>query len=721
MELDAYQRCIGGSDKKIKFCCGKDIVTDLNSILDAVNADQRVGALEQLNRAIAKHGDKDCLLATRASVLVQLHEYDQAKEVIEKLLSRNPVNPVAIGLKTTILAVEGEALAAIACLQQALELADKSISRGVLNSIRIVGALLQSMHMYMAARAHLMLYNILSSEPDPDVGQLLAESFRDPAIPSLLKIDFDLVLPPANQPWSAAYQTVVANAQRGRWAKALARSKELDAEHPNNPVLLRAIAILECRLGNPTASGEAWCKYAMLPGIPPHEAIEAMAVGVTLSDVSLDEQETQVTAQNYELSDVDAVIKILDEADRLMPTMRAHAFFQEENQPPPKRIFLVNDIAINEQDSEISLANTPRTQMTLIIHGKETDRPARMQVYGNKLAGFDDALAYIQSKISAHVVRLIEEKNSPDAPQFDLRAFPAWAPHPLLTERKHAALTIENFRAELSKPSFLDSPLSDLGGKSPREAVQDAYLKTRFLAWLLIYEDELESRTGLRCDLNETRKALGLPTRDPIAPANLVVDRVPLVRFRDIDFAQTTDDQLLRALRILKISTIRYPTTLALHELMKRPHLHAQEDMPLHYVSLAFGEADAVKGLEYFERAKTECIKRNMSTAFVLLYELDFRLGNRIVEGLRTLMRDLELRHADEPGVTQALVGILQRYGLVDENGRAPRHSHDHDPLTCNDPTHHHGTEGSGGAIWTPDTAKPAQESKSKLWLPGME
>ncbi|MEC7110353.1 MAG: tetratricopeptide repeat protein, partial [Planctomycetota bacterium] len=97
MQLDGYQRCVGGADKKIKFCCGKDITQDLNAIFSAMGSEQKAAALDTANRAIQKHGEKDCLLATKASVLIQLNEYQQAESLVEKLLEHNPHNPVALG------------------------------------------------------------------------------------------------------------------------------------------------------------------------------------------------------------------------------------------------------------------------------------------------------------------------------------------------------------------------------------------------------------------------------------------------------------------------------------------------------------------------------------------------------------------------------------------------------------------------------------------------
>ena len=43
MTTDAYQPCPCGIDKKIKFCCGAEVLGDLGKVEDALSGEQRLG------------------------------------------------------------------------------------------------------------------------------------------------------------------------------------------------------------------------------------------------------------------------------------------------------------------------------------------------------------------------------------------------------------------------------------------------------------------------------------------------------------------------------------------------------------------------------------------------------------------------------------------------------------------------------------------------------
>ena len=48
-------------EKKIKFCCGKDIIADLNQILSKNQSGQGSAAIKQIDQVVEKSGERDCL------------------------------------------------------------------------------------------------------------------------------------------------------------------------------------------------------------------------------------------------------------------------------------------------------------------------------------------------------------------------------------------------------------------------------------------------------------------------------------------------------------------------------------------------------------------------------------------------------------------------------------------------------------------------------------
>ena len=105
MALDAYQPCPTGIDKKIKFCCGADILDDLAKIDEALAGEQRLAALDLCNRLLEKKPDRACLLMHKSLVQLGLgemapcrdardHERDQRAAQRDQHLRARQVEPL---------------------------------------------------------------------------------------------------------------------------------------------------------------------------------------------------------------------------------------------------------------------------------------------------------------------------------------------------------------------------------------------------------------------------------------------------------------------------------------------------------------------------------------------------------------------------------------------------------------------------------------------------
>ena len=99
MSLDPYQPCPCGSGKKVKFCCVKDLSTEVDKIIRLIEAEQRMAALEQARRLIKSKGPRVALLVLEATIELQLGEIDKSSETVAKLLSEHPDNPSSHALQ----------------------------------------------------------------------------------------------------------------------------------------------------------------------------------------------------------------------------------------------------------------------------------------------------------------------------------------------------------------------------------------------------------------------------------------------------------------------------------------------------------------------------------------------------------------------------------------------------------------------------------------------
>lgn len=730
MQLDAYQRCVGGADKKIKFCCGKEITGDLNSIFEAVEADQRAAALDRCNRAIQKHGDKDCLLATKVSVLIQLNETEQAGPLVDTLLERDPRNPVALGQKTTLLAIADRVEAAVDCLQEALEHFDRTISRGVLNAIRIVGALLHEHNNVFAARAHLVLYSTLATEPDPEVARLMLTGLSDASIPIFLKHDFELPIAPAEGSWSATYNAIRASTMRGRWKSSLAKLRELDAQHPGQPILRKAIAVLENRVGTPPTQAEAWRRYSETPGVPTEEAIEAEAIAQTLGGDSLDDKEHRRLLLSFPVVDLERALAGLAKHPRA--ASHGQVTMPHPDLPPPRAAYSILDAPPLADDEEIQLDTIPIVIGSAMIYGRETDREPRIEIEGYEEFGLDETIRTVREAVGDAVgpeptaTETIGEMGS-----IDLRMGVRWYLARAVEPELRRDLLRQHF-VRFQNETWPSMPLSKFGGKTAREAAADPNNHRLLLAWLMSVEELIDTSSFDRIDLDPLRRELGLPERGRLEPAGLNLDRLPPYRFSRLNFAALSDDQLTRLMHIARFVGHPYVIRQLIGLKLERSGgaLPPREEYELR-MQRAMMSPHVAEGRADFERMEQIREGAEVPRGMHLVWLLDWALGRGAVDLLEKTMETLQRRHFQEPGIADQVARILVRHGVISPEALArgefaPGSAHRPPapapvagtaPIAGSAPI-----APAAGSLWTPDEpSSPSGDSGSKLWLPGMD
>jgi hypothetical protein len=133
---------------------------------------------------------------------------------------------------------------------------------------------------------------------------------------------------------------------------------------------------------------------------------------------------------------------------------------------------------------------------------------------------------------------------------------------------------------------------------------------------------------------------------------------------------------------------------------------------------------DADEALSFLTKAQEVAKSKGRSPARLMLAELPYRLQRGEEQESRRILNLLTTRHANEPGVQQALFGLLSQLGLVRMDPATGR------PVMVVPSAGVPGAQPVGAVpapasaasgLWTPEQAAPAAEGKSKLWLPGME
>lgn len=715
MTLDPYQLCPCGSGDKVKFCCSKDIVPELEKILRAIEGNQRAAALDQIEKLIDAKGERLALLALKADLQLSLGGVEAAEKTIIAFQKASPYNSVALALSAIVAASKGDVEAASETLQRSLEYIDQEMPQSVYAAIGMIGRLMLSRGHVLAARGHWILQASLAGGRDQDPVTLLARLNASPEIPLLLKEDHTFGECPPDVPWAGEFIAALKSARRGAWLAARESLESLAAKVTDHPAIVKNIAIFHGWLGETEKAVAAWHKYASLEGVDPDAAVEAEALAQML-DVKTDDEEVDEVTVTFAVPDVEKLMELLLSHKQVS---QMHVDLQqvaEEDQPPPKAVFWLLDRPLPETGVGLRREDIPSVVGDLMVYGKQTDRDARLELVLLKTAGMEErkkVLADVAGDLVGEIVK--EEKTGSAAVISEALTWRWRLPNDTPPELRAEFLNAQH--REVMLEQWTQLPQQVLDGKSPAEAAGDPAYQVPLLATILLLE--LASDAMDRdFDFNELRTKLGIPPRPVISGKDQDVLNLSMVQLTRINGAELEDEQLHIA---FQRAVMKNQTLLIFElgqEMLRRDRLPKGLDKNQLYEALinACPESDAALGL--VAEASAMAAERKESPARWLLAELSVRLPRMESDHCNRLVQTLQARHLNEPGVAESLYRLLVNYGVISPDG-TPAGRGPAPPQAASTPA---ATE--AGGLWTPDgPSAPAgnEPQKSKLWIPGMD
>ena len=719
MSIDPYTICPGGCNKKIKFCCGKDVSVHLDKIVNSLSGEQRLAALDQTNAAIKQFGEKPCLLTLKTNILFQLDEWDQAGQIAESFLKQYPTNPVALAMGTIIRLHQPDIEKldeVVEQLQRCLENIDQVATAAVLEAIRRVGIVLLHAGRITAARAHLSLYNSFLESPHPEISSLIMRTVSPPDIPLLLKEEHPLTLCNAEVPWAEEFNQIMGWTQVGKWLSAVEELSDLDKKYPGQPLIAKSIAILESRLGDPAEMAAAWSQYADTEGVPLQDAVEAEALS-QLVDPTIDANGIEIVDTVYPVTNVESLLAKLATNKRFHKVQADLSRFTEDG-PPPKAAYLFLDKPALESSENLTAEQIPNVIGQILVYGKQTDRGARISLGTARDEGFDERTESLFELLGDDIGREQESQEVIDEVARVTHAM-TWNWHfPQDTPREVRQKLIEERRQQILFDVWPDLPLDELDGKTPRQAAPKPYYKVPLLGAILLLELSESVEAASRIDLNPLRKELGLPARESVDPTQHDIKSVSLVQLEALQIDKLTDEQLVEVMRTASVFNVSFVLREAGKEILSRESFKDHDDVDLSHVHqiLAQLEPDTDQALQHIRKARDITIDRGDPVGLMLVAEFAIRMQRGVIDQCQSLLREIESRHMREPGVSQELMRVLMRFGIIGPDGR-PRAK----------PTHQveellESEASASSKIWTPDSSTAASSTgEKKLWIPGVD
>lgn len=708
MEINVYKQCPCHPEKKIKFCCGKEIVGELNLALDKLNAEQPHAALDLIRRAVTRAGERDCLVTLQIQTLIGLNEFAEAEAVNDRFRERNPGHYMGLLNRALIGAGQGKLMESVEYLQDAIDsLPGAAIPISFSRAFQQVGALLQLSNYGLAAREY--FYAAYRLNPENEMARhaaiQLSTGARDKA---LIRFRFALSpAPPGDAPWIRKYENVLRAIKRGQFRKARQIMDKVLALAPQDPWLLKQAAYLSTYFPDPDAIVLAFRRHAECTAEDLFERIDSAAISQLLSPVQT--RTLPVVSVTYQVDDWEALVTAVQDANDL-EDIGVDRHNSPDGQPLPRFRFQQYDGPKVADSPELHGRDLPRLVGLIDLYGRQTDREPRLVWSGVQSGRFDE--------IQQRVARLPGLSNQPPELQTQgqqsewVYEMSLWnfLPHDLSLERRQ--VLVQQAALHKYQTVWRDLPQPAFDMKTPREAatLPEYELAARAMIFrleLMNYElggrelaQELESQFGL-APLVQKPLSLG--------QVSYTLSAIHYGDFRELSAKEL--NAIFKMCIPAQLNAALVRAGLAL--LQMEPDSEESLSKTFIYAVLAAAVDDDAKMIEWFAQARREALKEQIPIGRILISELNQRLRRGITdEPTARLMHEIQAHHLQDEGIRREFFEVLDHYGFINRDAGqelTPGSQSAVDPVE--EKTRMSPAKGRGN---------PASSSGgSKLWLPG--
>ena len=708
MAIDTYAPCPGGTGKKIKFCC-TELVGDLEQLDVLVEGDQISAALDQVKRLEEKHPGRACLMAMRTKLELGSKRYAEAAASSRAFLDAFPDNPLALGHAAITDALAGRMQEAAAAFDRARMAAAAEGAEVSAELVRIAATLVQA----AAQLGHIgFAQGIVDWLSDAGLGaederRLLAAIVGSSGVPAALRTRVRLEPAADDAAWRADFDTALDHARHWRLSKALTAFRSLKGVAGESRALFSNIAVICEMLAKPFEASEAWLAVARLSAAD--DAVEATGRAIAL-ETEADPDRSPIVRFASRIAPLavpggeqgSAAIDLLEDKIRHAGRFDQAAFDRSQwvarNAAPPRSAWRVYDEG-----------TPPRLLATLLIFGRQTDREPDAV-----LQGFAPDVAEARTVVEATLGCTFGEETATDAvqgvtptnwlmsAQFRMQP-PTSAPPPapagqpsvfdtLLAEQRRAIW--DRFLA-----AWPDTPLPELLGKTPREAVRDSQAARRVEA--IIAEGEATSRRpDASAAWTAMRERLALPQPGSIPSTKPFDDAVPPLRWHRLEMAKLSIDDLRGVLVTAIDAGFDKAAGLAAEALAARSDATPADRWEA-LGALEERAESSVRKLELIAELRGIAKTLKANDGMLDVAELRVRMQRGDEADVVRLLEHVRREHGRDQQVIQAFAEVLMEAG-VDLSALAGR-----------------AMPGAGGAAGAASLPSAPAADAGKLWTPG--
>ena len=728
MAIDTYAPCPGGTGKKIKFCCA-DLVGDLEQLDKLVEGDQISAALDQVKRLEEKSPGRACLMATRTKLELASKRYAEATASSTAFLSAFPDNPLALGQSAVTDAIAGRMQEAAAAFDRARDKALEKPAGGEgrdvsAELVRIAATLVQAAaqlgHVGFAQGIVDWLTDAaLGSEDDR---RLLASIVGSSGVPPSLRTRVQLEEASGDSPWRPDFDTALKAARAWRLSKALTTFRSLKGVAGESRELFTNIAVICEMLARPFEASEAWVAVARLKDVAHDDAVEAMGRAIALeTEADPDRSPLVRFASRAAALAVPAgeegttAIELLEDKLRHAGNCDASPFDRAQwvsrGAVPPRSAWRIYDDT-----------SPARLLATLLVFGRQTDREPEAVLQGFA-PDVDTARPTVESLLAC---RFAADEGGDAMPgtgptnwlmgsQFRMQP-PTAPPGPTPAGAASVFDTLLDEQRQAIWVRFLDvwpdTPLPELLGKTPREALRDPQGVQRVEA--LVTEGEATSRRPDACDAwTAMRGRLGMPPATTIESPHPLEDSLPPLRWHRLDMGKVVIDDLRGVLVTALDAGFERAAERAAESLEARADATPADRWEALGV-LEDRATSSVRKLEIIAKLRAVAAQLKANDGMLDVAELRVRMQRSDEAETMRLLEHLRRDHGRDQQVLQAFAEVMMEAGvdlsaLAGRAGGAAPAGGAALPAAAGDP----------GKLWTPGGEKPGPAGEKKvIWTP---
>lgn len=716
MALDLYQPCPCHQKRKLKFCCGKDVVARISKAIELMEGEQKRKAMSYLDESIKKFGHKDCLSTMRFGAAMDSGDIPTATETADGYATEN--GPTSVGYSMqAILSLENDQVdQSIDFLQSALE-ADNQLANLFEDALLTLVFRLLAQQDLQAARAHAyMLLHITAEKKDLATAVIKRCQLGD--APLILKNEWPLTSPTADQPWAKKAAQAIHWAENWQWRKSLTLFLELAEEFPLEASLWKNAAILASHLNNKNTSAEAWRSYARCEGVSDEHAAEAEQTAIVLSDWEGFEYES-IPKFKILLNDAEQAQIELEKDPRTYNNPDLVAAFQEGRPEIIKACYQIHDRPLlNSVDQIESFQDIPCGVGFLILFGKTTDHPAFIEIVGQNVPSwhefFDDLLGWNgvdsntkdDSQLAPELIPIIHDRAQ-------------WTWHtPTGVSDTQFSQWLEDCWTWTLENRIINLPCQQLEGKTIEQAASTPSLKNKVVAILNVLSTSNDQHFDREDGVNRLKEKLGISLGEKLEPETVRLENLSLDQFARLDFSKMPLDMLAWAFdvagKVVNIKAIKAISSVVTDRL-KENEDEVTSIFPVFKVfqilaKFAFQRSEVERNMELANKYFPEDASLQMQADW-LMSNFELCVTRRMFDSaIQYLQKASEVCKQDEE-LHLEFVKTCSRLGI-----------HPGSPLTSikNDPAK------DSGLILDPSqvtadagTSQASSRPKSELWIPG--